>query len=144
MPNEQQASAAPAPYPLAMVVCDGFWRHPHTGKHTLIGTFSTLFGRSFPLVHPAMAVYVLLTEGRGRTRIRFELVDADEQYPPVFQAEGEINFPNPRAVCELCLPVQGATFPRPGEYRLKLFAGGQFVIERRILVLGHPEPGELA
>ncbi len=140
MPNEQPASGAPAPYPLAMVVCDGFWRDPSTGKHTLIGTFSTLVGRSFPLVHPGMAVYVSLTEGRGRTRIRFELVDVDEQYPPVFQAEGEISFPNPRAVCELCLPVQGATFRRPGEYRLKLFAGGQFVIERRIIVLGPSQP----
>ena len=127
------------PYPLAMVVCDFIWTDPYTRKQTIIGTFSTIGGPSFPLVHPILSVYVALTDGRGKMQIQLELVDVDEQRDPIFEDECEIEFTDPRMIHEMGFTVEGVQFPEPGEYRLKLSANGEFVIERRILVMGPQE-----
>src|SRR6476620_11430153 len=88
---QRQATGA-APYPLAMVVCDGFWRDPYTGKHTLIGTFSAIGGTSFPVVHPIVTVYVALTDGRGKTLLKLQLVDLDEEHDALVELKQEVDF----------------------------------------------------
>lgn len=122
------------PYPLAMVVCDGAWRDPYTGKFTLIGTFGALCGSSFPLTHPILTVYASLTDGRGVMPIKLELVDVDEQREPVFDRTSDAEFNDPRMILELCFQVSMIVFPEPGEYRLKLYANNEFMLERRIVV----------
>ncbi len=122
-----------APYPLAMIVCEGVWRDPVRGKHTLHGIFSVLDPRGLP-IQPVFTVYVSLTGGRGKTPIRLEFVDVDEERPAVFCIEGEVNFPDPQTVAELCLSAGRITISHAGEYRLKLFAAGEFLMERRIVV----------
>jgi hypothetical protein len=42
-------------------------------------------------------------------------------------------------VSELTFFVPGLTFPKPGDYRFKLFADGEFLLERRILIYQHPQ-----
>lgn len=131
------------PYPLAMVICDGLWRDPYTGKTTLIGTFSAIGGHSFPLVHPILSVYVALTDGQGRIPVKLELVDVDEVREPIFAQETEVESSDPRSVMELHFQATGLEFPAPGEYRLKLFANSEFIIERRVIVVGRmPEESE--
>lgn len=127
-------SAVLTPYPLAMVICDGFWRDPYTGKFTLIGTFSALGGHPFPLTHPVLSVYVALTDGNGKMPVRLELSDVDESRDPILLEETEIQFTDRRTVHELAFSAGGLVFPLPGEYRLKLFANNEFIIERRIVV----------
>lgn len=125
-------SAPITPLPLALVICDGFWRDPYTNKLTLIGTFSAIGGGRYPLTHPILTVYACLTGGRGRIPIRIELVDVDEQRDPVLVQEGEVEFTDPRQVVELTFEAAGLKFPEPGEYRLKLLANREFLMERRI------------
>lgn len=132
------------PYPLAMVVCDGFWRDPYTGKHTLIGTFSAIGGSTFPLVHTVLSVYISLTDGRGKTPLRLQLVDVNEEQEPIFELTQEVDFVDARMICEICFQAVGVTFPRPGEYRLKLFADQEFIIERWIVVFGPQDESEPA
>ena len=133
--NSASPENTSTPYPLAMVVCDGVWRDPYTGKYTLLGIFSALGGTSFPLAHPIITVYISLTDGRGRIPIRLQLVDVDEEREPVFCKEEELDFADPRSIFEICMMFGNIQFPEPGEYRLKLFAGTEFIIERRILVV---------
>ena len=123
------------PYPLAMVICDGAWRDPYTGKWTLIGTFSIIGGEAFPLAHPILTVYVALTDGRGKFPIKIQLVDVDEIEEPLLEMEQESEFSDQRVVGELVFQASGVMFPAPGEYRLMLFANGEFLIERQIIVL---------
>jgi hypothetical protein len=122
-----------------MVVCDSIWKDPYTGKHTLIGTFSAIEGPDFPLVYSAFSVYVSLTDGDGKTSIRLELVDVDEECEPIFEMQADVEFPGQRAIAELRFQAARIPFPAPGEYRLMLFAGEEFVTERRILALLRPE-----
>lgn len=134
----KEKAGVPPPYALAMVITDAIWRDPGTGKRTIIGCFSTLFARQFPVIHPIMAVYIALTDGRGKVNIKFQVIDVDEEEEPITKTEGEVEFPDPRAVIEMDLHMPNLTFPKPGEYRFQLFAGDEFVIERRLLVIQVP------
>ncbi len=123
-----------APYTLAMVIADAIWRDPGTGKRTILGCFSSIAATEFPTVHPQLVVYVAITDGRGDTPIKLQLVDAEEEGEPIFQAESEVQFKDPRSIFEMEFHFRAIPFPHPGEYRIQLFASGGFLLERRILV----------
>lgn len=129
-----------APYCLAMVICDGIHRDPGTGKFTLLGTFSVIAANAFPAEHPIIALYVALTDGRGQTPLKVELV-ATEDEAILLTVEGDTIFTDPRAVSETVLVVRKIVFPRPGEYRFRLYGGDEFLMERRLLVARYEEKG---
>jgi hypothetical protein len=63
-----------------------------------------------------------------------ELIDVDEERPAVFDAEGMFVFEDPRQVIEGCFAFDRLQIPEPGEYQLKLFVGGEFLMERSLYV----------
>lgn len=128
------------PYALSMIVCDGLWRDPYTGKFTLIGLFSTIGSSEFPMSQPVLSMYVALTDGQGTMPVKIELVDVDEERVPIFSDESDMQFVDPCAVMEIAFQKTNVVFPAPGEYRLKLFVNNEFIIERRIFVAG-PQAG---
>jgi hypothetical protein len=117
-----------------MVVCDSIHIDPSTGKRYLLGTFSIIHAVEFPATHPVLCLYVSMTNGRGDTPIRIQLIDADEEREPIFVNEAEVPFDDPRTVVEMGIVLQNITFEAPGEYRFQLFASDEFLMERRILV----------
>lgn len=125
----------PAPVVLAMVICDAIHQDPATRKCTLLGTFSTIRARQFPVRHPQLAVHIALTDGHGRTRIRLMVVSADDSHEPLFKGEGNIDFNDPRMVAELNFTIGNLTFPAPGEYRLQVYGNDELLMERRLDVL---------
>lgn len=127
-------NALVVPYPLAMLVCDNIWQDPYTHKFTIIGTFNALGGKNFPLKVPVFSVFVSLTDGRGRTAIRLQLIDAEEARDPVFDERIDVEFKVPLHVLELCFEARNITIHQPGEHRLKLYAGDEFIMERRLIV----------
>ncbi|HEX3999698.1 MAG TPA: hypothetical protein VHX65_14185 [Pirellulales bacterium] len=127
-------SDLPPPYPLAMVICDAIWRDPATGKRFLLGSFSVLHATQFPILHASMAVHVALTNGHGRMPIQIRLVDDEESRDALWLAEGEVDFPDPRGTVEIDFMLPPVGFPVAGVYRFQFFAGGQFLMERRIFV----------
>lgn len=132
----------PPPYPLALIICDGLHRDPGTKKVFLLGCFSTVIARSFPTVHPVMYLYCALTDGRGKVPVRIKLVDADEERSPIWEETFESEFADPRSVNETYWQILNTTFPEPGEYRFQVFAAGEFLMERRIMVIAHPKGQE--
>ena len=132
MPEEKLGP--PAPVVLAMMICDAIHQDAATKKCTLLGTFSTISAREFPVVHRQLAVHVALTDGRGKVRIKLTLVGMDEAEPPLFSGEGTIEFADPRVVAELNFGLKNVKFPRPGEYRLQVYANDELLMERRLHV----------
>ena len=124
----------PPPLPLAMVICDAIWQDPSTGKATLLGLFSEIGARAFPTMHPMLAVHIALTDGQGTMSIKLQLVDVDEELEPLFVVEGQFDFPDPRAIINMNVQMRSISFPTAGEYRLQLFARGEFLLERRLIV----------
>src|SRR5438876_2374185 len=111
-----------APLALAMVISDAVWRDPATGKATILGTFGSIDGSEFPLVFPQMAVYLALTDARGRIPFKLVVTDADEEREPVFVSEFDVDFPDPIEVLELVSEIGEISFPLPGEYRVQLWS----------------------
>ena len=79
------------------------------------------------------------SDGRGVTPFTIRLVDGEEERPPIFEHQGEINFTDPRMVAELITGMASIEFPEAGEYRLQFFACNTPLMERRIVVAGPPE-----
>ena len=133
--EEPIAAEMPLPYVVAMVFCNAITVELGSNNITLHGCFSAIFAMSFPAVHPRMAVYVALTNGRGNVPFRLLLVHSEGDSKPVFEAGGTIQFTDPLATVELRVPIPPASFPQPGVYFLQLYANNQFLMERRLLVM---------
>jgi hypothetical protein len=130
-----------APYVLAMVACDYVYQDPHSGKKTIIGTFSNIMTQVLPVTVP-LAIYLVMTDGRGKVPFRLQMIDADEEHDPIMKVEGDFPFDDPRAVAEFVMNVPSVTFPTAGEYRIQLFACHELQMERRILVITPESPDE--
>jgi hypothetical protein len=133
MPDERVEQQWPEV--LAMVPADSVLVDIATHKYFIQGTFSVIQAPQFPWTQPTFAVYVAITNGHGRTAIRFRLIDVDEAREPVAQSEHELDFPDPLAVLEVVFALNNLVFPEPGEYRLQLFGAGQPLRERRLQVV---------
>ena len=118
-----------------MVMCDLIWHDSYSGKHSLLGAFSQLNSSTYPFIHERLSVYVLLTEGHGTVKLRLQIVDVDEQRPPVVRIDVEQPFRDPTAINESSFTFNNLRFESPGDYRLQLFANGEFVMERRLPVI---------
>src|SRR5437868_2750361 len=113
----------PPPYALSIGICDLIYRDRGTGKRFILGCFSALHAIEFPAIHPNLGIYLDLTNGRGQVHIRVRVVDTDEERDPIWTADADIDFPDPRMIAELDFNIGGLTFAAPGEYRVQVFAG---------------------
>ena len=127
------------PIPLTLLICDHVWRDPNSGKHHLLGTFSAIGSSIFPLV-TNLSVYFAVTEGQGQLPVRLEFIDVDEERPAVVDAEGMFQFGHLRQVIDGTFNFSNLIFPEPGEYRLKLFVAGEFLMERSLHITVSPRP----
>ena len=50
------------PQLLAWLTCDGVHIDPGSGKHTILGVFSNINARHFPVTHPFMIWFLTLTD----------------------------------------------------------------------------------
>jgi len=123
------------PIPLALLICDGAHRDPATGKWTLLGLFNSIRANEFPVTHGQLVVYLAMTDVKGKLKLTFRLVDLDEDAEALFQFDAEMRVDDPRTVAEVVIPVHGARFPSAGEFRLQVFVDGQFLVERRMMVI---------
>lgn len=128
------AGIVPPPCALALGVCDLIYRDRGTGKRFILGCFSVLHATDFPAVHPALCLYLDLTNGRGQVNIKVQIIDTDELREPIWVGESVVDFADPRMVAELDFIVGGLRFPEAGEYRVQVYADNQFLVERRLLV----------
>jgi len=84
-----------------MIVADQIYIDPQTGMKTILGIFTALQSASFSATLPYVALYLAMTNGRGKIPVKIRLIDVDEEHDPIMDAEGELEFQDPRAVGEL-------------------------------------------
>ncbi|HUU84132.1 MAG TPA: hypothetical protein VM243_11575 [Phycisphaerae bacterium] len=130
----------PIPDVLALLVCDQIITDRISGKQSLIGMFSTIHSARYPVIHPQLAVYVALTDGRGKTPLTIRIVDADESRPPLVQGTGVVEFKNPRVIANLALQFHGLRFPEPGQYRVQLSCKETLLREARLMLVKAKRP----
>ena len=107
------------PQLLAWVTCDGVHIDPGSGKHTLLGVFSNISARQFPVTHPFMIWFLTLSDCTpGEHKIRVSLgLDATNPQPLI---ERSFAAQSPLHRINLINEIRNLTFPAPGDYSIMI------------------------
>ncbi|HYF00880.1 MAG TPA: hypothetical protein VEJ18_18305 [Planctomycetota bacterium] len=135
--------AAP-PAVKAFLTADTVIQDRATGKWTVVGVFDRIFAPVFPCVHPWVALYVRLSDAKGRYRVRIEVRDADDRLQA--RLEGlEFEAPDPRQAVEFGLVTQQLRLERPGPLQFQLFLNEEMTAVASLTAVevkpGAPPPG---
>jgi hypothetical protein len=123
----------PPPVLLSAIVCDMVIVDALTGKGTVVGIFDTINAPAYPARHDSLFVFCQLTNGRGQVPVRIRIIDLADDEPVLYEKDVVGNFEDVKQVANVVLRVGGLEFPHPGEYRVQVYAGTEFLGERRIL-----------
>lgn len=128
------------PEVLALLIADHVHRDDETGKFFVLGTRASIGAADFPFHCPSLAVYAAISDGRAETPVKLRLIDADEEREPVLEFETTVNFLDPTEDVQVVFRLSDLIFPEPGDYRVQLYGAGQFLRERRFLVIPLENP----
>ena len=120
------------PILLSAITCNRVIFDKVSGMPSVIDIVQTINAPRYPARHPQIVFFCELTNGHGITKAKIRLVDAQGEEKIVFEREGTVEFKDVKQIVTLAMDLHGIVFPRPGEYRFQLFAGGCMLGERRI------------
>ena len=102
---------------LAWITCDGVHIDPASGKHTILGVFSNIKARSFPVVHPYMVWFLTLTDVQpGKHRIKMAMGLNPSNCTELLNREFESRSPLDRV--NLINELRNLRFEQPGDYSI--------------------------
>ncbi|MDD2763636.1 MAG: hypothetical protein PHE83_06640 [Opitutaceae bacterium] len=105
------------PQLLVWMTCDGVHIDPASGKHTILGVFSNIKARAFPVTHPFMIWFLTLTDvspGQHRIRISMSL----DPTSPAALIERPFESQSPLHRINLINEIRNLSFPQAGEYSI--------------------------
>ncbi len=123
------------PQLLAWLTCDGVHIDPGSGKHTILGIFSNIQARQFPVTHPFMIWFLTITDcapGEHKLRISMGLDDANPQ--PLLERPFQSQSPLHRI--NLINEIRNLSFPQPGEYNLLIEIDDEPLLATNMTVSG--------
>ena len=105
------------PQLLVWITCDGVHIDPASGKHTILGVFSNIKARSFPVTHPFMIWFLTLSDvSPGEHHIRISMgLDLDNTTELIhrpFESQSPLHRIN------LINEIRNLSFQQPGEYSI--------------------------
>jgi hypothetical protein len=105
------------PQLLVWITCDGVHIDPGSGKHTLLGVFSNIKARSFPVAHPFMVWFLTLTDvSPGEHQIRLSM--GLDPTNPVELIRRPFVSESPLHRINLINEIRNLTFREPGEHHI--------------------------
>jgi len=105
------------PQLLAWLLCDGVHIDPSSGKHTILGVFSNIMAKRFPVTHPHMVWFMTLTDvaaGAHKMRISMGLDPTN----PRLLIERPFESQGPIVRINLINEIRNLTFEKAGEYSI--------------------------
>lgn len=117
------------PQVLAWITCDSVYLDPATGKHTLLGIFSNLRAKEFPVVHPRMIWFLSfsdLTKGNHQLKISIGIPMSEENPRMIIQRE--FDSPGPQHRINLINDIQNLKFESAGNYSILIEIDEQVVL----------------
>lgn len=126
------------PQLLAWITCDGVHIDPGTGKHTLLGVFSNIKARRFPVVHPRMMWFLTLTDvAVGKHTIRISFGHAIEQPKEILRRDFESQSPLQRI--NLINEIRNLSFQQAGDYSITIEVDDEPILVTSFPVTGSEE-----
>jgi hypothetical protein len=105
------------PQVLVWITCDGVHIDPSSGKHTILGVFSNIRARQFPVVHPFMIWFMTLSDvAQGEHKIRISLGLDPANATPIIDRKFESQSPMQRI--NLINEIRNLSFAGPGDYSI--------------------------
>jgi hypothetical protein len=105
------------PQLLAWLLCDAVHIDPGSGKHTILGVFSNIMAKHFPVVHPKMVWFMTLTDvSAGTHKMRISMGLDPTQPKPLIERMFESQGPLVRI--NLISEIHNLSFQDPGEYSI--------------------------
>ena len=133
MPEKEIQKDIPPPVLLSVIICERVIIDRISNQPSIIGAFETISAPAYPARHARLAFFCQLTNGRGKTKVSVKLIDVEEKDKPLFQGSVDQEFSDIRQVANVTFDIIGIVFPHPGEYRFQIYAGTEFLGERRII-----------
>ena len=105
------------PQLLAWLLCDAVHIDPGTGKHTILGVFSNIMAKHFPVVHPRMVWFLTITDvAAGKHRMKISMARELDDPKPLIEREFESQGPLVRI--NLINEIHNLSFAGPGNYAI--------------------------
>ncbi len=105
------------PQLLVWLTCDAVHVDPGSGKNTILGVFSNIKARSFPVTHPFMVWFMTLTDvAPGQHRLRISM--GPDPTRPAELIDRPFESQSPLHRINLINEIRNLTFPQPGEYAI--------------------------
>ena len=107
------------PQLLAWLTCDGVHIDPGSGKHTILGVFSNINARHFPVTHPFMIWFLTLSDcASGQHQMRLSMGLEPTKMQVLLDRPFESQSPLQRI--NLINEIRNLTFPAPGDYSIMI------------------------
>jgi hypothetical protein len=105
------------PQILVWITCDGVHIDPSSGKHTILGVFSNIRARQFPVVHPFMIWFLTISDvAPGEHKIRISMgMDATNPTPLI---DRTFESQSPLQRINLINEIRNLNFSAPGDYSI--------------------------
>jgi hypothetical protein len=133
MERKETAAMVPKPVALGLTLCEKVIVEDGTKSVSLIGIFSKVRGRTFPLALPPVWVAATLTgsQGEGELSLSVTNLQTDEEQHLLTE---RIVFPDRFAEIQKYLRLNTFVFPEPGEYMITLMVDDDWVAQRRVII----------
>jgi hypothetical protein len=123
------------PQLLAWLTCDGVHIDPGSGKHTVLGIFSNINARQFPVTHPFMIWFLTLTDcapGTHHMRLSMGLEPTSMQVllDRPFESQSPLHRIN------LINEIRNLTFPAAGDYSILVEVDEEPLLATNLTVSG--------
>lgn len=105
------------PQLLAWLTCDAVHIDPSSGKHTILGVFSNIRASQFPVTHPYMVWFLVVSDvAPGPHRLRLSVGLDPTRMAPLIERDFESASPLQRI--NLINGLTNLSFPLPGDYSI--------------------------
>ncbi|MEO6874040.1 MAG: hypothetical protein ABI222_04385 [Opitutaceae bacterium] len=123
------------PQLLAWLTCDGVHIDPGSGKHTILGVFSNINARHFPVTHPFMVWFLTLSDcaaGSHSMRLSMGLDPTNLQVllDRPFESQSPLHRIN------LINEIRNLTFPAAGDYSILVEVDEEPLLATNLTVSG--------
>ena len=122
-----------------MVVCDDVGNGETGRRLNILGIIHRIIptpGEVYPLMHPQLCVYVVLSGGVGTGRIQIVVSEADTERAIFGTHVHDLTYPTDRhQIAVLVLRLEDCIFPEPGLYWIEFHSDGD-IIRREPVTLG--------
>jgi hypothetical protein len=114
-------------------VCREVFKDQRTGEHILLGPSIHFSIREFPWRLPVMG-FLQMVDAHGNYQFTASLLDPEEEQVWHWSAERVVHHPEPLFPNQLIFHDWVLKVPRPGRYRLELFANGEELLTQGLFM----------